>query len=240
MYFMERNNSKPIIIEFNGLPGTGKSTILEELNKRAQSEGWSMCRDYNRNMRLAPYSSLFKLRSYSYMPSLLRLGRTSEITKARVGQVLRCLNFINSYIDFQKYAPESLIYVLDEGIIQSLVSIAYLESFKGKEKILQNIFTRLVEHNVRWYSVDCINEPEVSYERVINRVSNMGRMDQMKKAELINALRFQVESFDIVRNEARRSGVLQSSIEIDTKKTPKENVKIIMAWINNNSNNKKY
>lgn len=229
---MECNSKESIIVELNGLPGTGKSTILEELCKIAELEGWRICSEYIK--KTSPYTPLFKLRSYQFLSSLLRLGRLHDFTKERFGQILRCLNYINSYLDFQKDSPQSTLYVLDEGIIQSLVSIAYLESFRGKEQILEQLFKSLLKQNVRWYSVNCINEPEICFERVLKRGSNLGRMDQMKKAELINALRFQVETFDIVRKEAKNAGVLLSTISIDIKQAPVENAKIIMNWINNN------
>lgn len=234
---MESNNQKPIIVEFNGLPGTGKSTISEELEKLAEIKGLKVYRSFD-NPGSSLLSPLLKIRNYAILPSLLFLGKKEDMSRDRLGQILRCLRYIDDYINFTKLSNNSAILLLDEGIIQALVSIAYLESFKGKEEKLKLFFSKLMKYNVQWYSVNCISEPSISFERVIQRGAQQGRMDQLKKAELINALKFQVESFEIVRNEANKAGVLVSSIEIDTQKTPIENSDIIMKWIDNNYNKK--
>lgn len=232
---MESNYTKSRIIEFNGLPGTGKSTIVEEIRSIATVEGMKL---YNWNdtsgLIREPYASLLKISSYSIIPYLMRLGRFNELTKERFGQILRCVGYVNSYIEYQRNTSDRGLYVLDEGVIQSLVSIAYLESLNGKEIILKKFFLNLAKKNVRWFEVNCCNDPQVSFERIITRGADLGRMDQMKNTELTNALKIQRDSFSIVRRVAEDSGVLLGSIYIDTTQSVEMNVHSIIDWIKNN------
>ena len=229
---MEKNVEYAKIIEFNGLPGTGKSTIADCLSRIATEKGITVYDSYGRNSITSKLiSPLLEISSYRYIPRLLSLGRLCELNKVRIGQILRFLSYVNCYREFEMEKRDSALLILDEGIVQSLVSIAYLESFKGKEKDLTELFTQLKKSGIKWYQVNCINEPKLSFDRIIGRGSNLGRFDQMKNEELINALKLQIESFDIVRDVTKKSGVIIDSLDIDTSLNPEKNAELIYKRI---------
>lgn len=234
---MAENSPKATIIEFNGLPGTGKSTIKSCLSELIKNDNRIVYDNYEKKSFLRyPYSSLLKQDSYKLLPFIFRLGDSCGLNKSKVGQILRLLSYVNNYKQFVEDNPHNTFLIQDEGVIQSLISIAYLESIKGKESELRGFFLLLKKLGITWLQINCRNDSYLSMERITQRGSNLGRFDKMDKAELINALNVQVESFEIIRNLSEECGVSRASIYIDTSLQPEENAKLIYRMINNSKN----
>ena len=129
--------------------------------------------------------------------------------------------------------PSSTLYILDEGIIQSLVSILFIDAIGGKQHIIRQIFNKLYKNGITWHQVDLDSDIQLSFNRVLERKSNLGRMDFMEEEELQKALAIQKETFSQIRILASDTGVAKNNLTVPSNDNVEHCANKIFDWINN-------
>ena len=219
-------NREHLILEFNGLPGSGKTTVSERFKELYGEEldidrkfncydsGKSGWRCYLSFIVKGDLIQLFNLVRYSL--SLKRPGLFMHILRS-------VYIFSISYRRFVEQKKEKWM-ISDQGIVQAVISMCYPQEFKGgklPEKILKRMFSK---YNI--VVVNCISDTEISTERILSRKKQTkGRLDKLDEAQLRKALEIQENSFECVRGILNRINVKQ--IDIDMKCTSEENAEKI-------------
>lgn len=174
---MERNIPETIVIELNGCCGCGKSTLAAIFGKYLKEH----------RIRYITLSELLNQNKVKWYQNLL--GHNKEIGSLlfryccsirpirfdRIDyfkHVLNLYNALNQVIQEGKYE----VVLLDEGMLQGLSSIAYLDKIQKKEAAFQ-VFDSLFK-NKRYCVVNCNLEYEELLRRINKRKRNIGRIDK--------------------------------------------------------------
>lgn len=183
---MGRNVQKTIVIELNGCCGCGKSTLVAALGRELEERGIRYAgkreleeKNYlpvciNRYGKKKIYWTVF-----NYCCSIVpfRLERVGYVRK-----VVKLHNSIQSIISDRKYK----VILLDEGIVQGLFSVAYMERISNRR--IAGRALKILLNRGEYYIVNChLNYNEIS-KRINKRKRNTGRVDQCKSNRKIKKL----------------------------------------------------
>ena len=218
-----------MIIEFNGLPGTGKTTVGKELNKVFLEKGYTCFFSYNipKNIIARYISYIFDGSLYLYYLGLIFAKKlTGSFRKENLQIPLILVYFYQMYKNFQYYNPHKVL-IIDQGIVQGIISIAHTDKM-AEDKSLKKIFNFFSKKGISLYSVNCLCDVELSKERIRGRNTTGGRLDVVSDDELIKALDVQAENFDFIRNCAND---LFKCVDIDTAISPELNAVKIFEFI---------
>ena len=221
-FFLE----KSIIIEFNGLPATGKTTIANALVSLLEEDGIQCTGHYlkhkwqknGRTVFLSP--KLFRL--------LFLLKRFADSIKPRSYRFTHIMGEIyhyRSYRDFLHDYKDKRVFIVDQGLIQSIISIAHTDKILDEDS-LKKVVSYYSANNIEFICVNCKVDPNLSFERIRNRPDNTARMHQIPREQLLHAMRMQADNFDMVRRcFADRLNL--EVVNLDTELDPSENARII-------------
>ncbi len=223
----------PLIVEFNGLPGSGKTTTSNCLTKKLEEAGINVenLSDLIKKYKIGKAKAIIKLLKDGKILLLLYLFCFFISFKSfRLRRLKHVKNICLYYVAYAEACNKSkkTVLVIDQGIIQAIVSVAHLDHLREKNK-LKKIFYTLGE-KFNYLCVSCISNEEISSQRVIKREINQGRFDRMEKKDLINNLRIQNRTFTNVRKWLAESRTI-SQIEIDMKNQVKQNCETLYETI---------
>lgn len=204
------------IIEFYGLPGSGKSVVSHRLIEELRSDGFCVM-DYQSytksNGKKNVIRGILRVQGFKYfiyaVVFLIKNGLLFSIDVVK--RMLFCLTFIAFYYD--KRVRTSDYVIMDEGIIQGVVSAIFdyesdSLSFKWLAEIIEKISIQ---------TVYVAMSPEHSNERIEMRGAIAhGRCDAMSSEERIAVLRVQANNFNKVFNAIVGC---KASIKVDGKES---------------------
>lgn len=221
-----------IIIEFNGLPGSGKTTISKELKKILESNGYSVVTNYFRfywnrfpfKILTIPYSLKLYTLARDYSRSILPMRKRTHLHKI--------VYWFRMYKQIIKYSSADFA-LIDQAFIQDLVSIAWLDAIPHSNKC-DAIVKFLKEEEINFIRVDCANNMELSVNRIKERPQIGHLFESIDDVELYGILKIQSHNFDYVRETFSQILKNQYIIKIDTKLSPQLNAQIIKDFITDN------
>lgn len=218
---MESHASTPIIVEFNGLPGCGKTTIKNQLSIYL-SKANIRFEEFNcfKIKSIFPYLLNIKVIKLYFLLRHYSISTRGAIDNRHIKYVL----FF--YILYTHYNRKDGILLVDQGIIQSLLSISHMSVIKGTtylSKILN--FTESIKGFV---VINCKNDAEVSFDRIKGRELNGCRLENFEDAKLYKALKTQKDNLEVIRNGIPMS---ISSLELNTLNTIENNARQIYEYI---------
>lgn len=224
------------IIEFNGVPGVGKTTISMELIDKLQGQGFNVLnfstyrknQTYNfigknlKRMKLVLFNLdmilwIFKLRPYNYIYRLKHLldALTIEDELDKLNK-----NYMYDFI------------IVEQGIIQALSAVLDANLYKNNhtvEKFLRKIYKK---YNIE--IISCSLEVDLALNRLKtrNRFGNYGKLDSLDDKKILNSLYKSIEAN--LKNLTYYLSTLNINIiELNTNKKVTYNVDNIL-------NNKKW
>ena len=230
----------PIILEFNGIPGTGKSTIVDALKIALEKDGYSVKKGYSQwiweryhyPIMIVPFSiQLYRLVckfADSVKPFRKRTHQSGVLYYSRV------------YYKARKYCDSDFL-LIDQGILQDLNTIAWLDELlplnRGK---LVAAISYIKKMNICFHRIDCINNIELSMDRIRTRPPKNHEFEHISSEELRKALITQANNFDYIRNVFNEVFTNQRVISVDTELSPEETAQRIKEFaylLMNNTNN---
>lgn len=232
-------HNKSFIIEFNGLPASGKTEIANYIvelgnfnycNYKFYNEINKLYFKDSRILKVIRFSTLM-LKPSSIKFSFITLGLLKEVGDINKSKLLRGYSLIMLYLTYQyihKKTP-SFNFIVDQGIIQQIISIAYLDKLNNMHsinKLLMHLNKTLENYSLIHTDIDV----KKVCERMSDRKRNYSRIDHLDKTEIIPALKLQNDNFRKIR--AVTNDIRFKSITMDTTKNPKINASNIVNWIN--------
>ena len=219
-----------MIIEFNGLPGSGKTTIAKAISD-------ALCkRDIPHCFKYAPAQCRF-LRYISYLfdgsAHLYFLGRKyaksagKENLKEKMAILPVLVYYYRMYRQFSKKCPDQVL-IVDQGFLQGLISIVHTD-LVNDTKPLQAIFRFLKKKKLCVHFVHCKNDVNLAAQRIRERKTNGGRLDAYKDEALIGAMCVQQQNFDLIRSSVDQLPLCRE-LTVDTKCPPEENAEKILSF----------
>lgn len=191
---MEINLRQVHHIEFYGLPGSGKSTVSHVVAEQLKKDGYKVIEptyemDHTNKKKFRVIKKIYKTIFYSMMHpkkliEIYVLIKNNGYTKI---EILRQIINIIPKICIYKRTKKGCIYIWDEGLIQSAISITILENAKINENV-KALFkhTKLNIDNIK--SIYIRVKKEVALQRMKNRTFHGSRIEKIKDNDERNDL----------------------------------------------------
>lgn len=227
---MGQVSGKPLIIEFNGIPGSGKTTTAIEVRKCL------------RDMKIKEISSRKIVRYRAKWKDFISSKETRSVyivflkvyflIRPMTWERLKFMNLTFNYWLGVKNAQspknrKSGICILDQGIIQGFVSMTYRGKIRNEKKFFQYI-GQVMNRLDNILCINCDIDVDVSIERIrARRLSNNGRLEQLRNDyELKKILIEQNRQFSNIRECS-----LKSSMEINMNNNAVHNAERILSAV---------
>lgn len=229
---MGEENTRPIIIEFNGLPGSGKSTIARSLKKELLKKNYKCFSSFSRSRFMSnAYLVILDFHYWRLIYHILISIRNIP-SKSKLKWTLISVYFLKMYRDFQRVNGVGCL-IMDQGFIQSLISLAHNCDFSEFER-LDDVLIKSRLNDLNIVFINCLNSVEVSSVRIAGREPNGSRVHSLDKKELNHLLRKQADNLIFLRNRIIKVFPKLTTININTKETVENNVNVIIRSLNNN------
>lgn len=225
---------KTMIIEFNGLPGSGKTTVSEALVKRLESKReFALCWPLKES-ELKRYISylvdgsviLYLLGAKLFNLVSKQSGEDNKtVFKKEKGRVFNLIKRYREYKAFYRQAQSNEVLLIDEGVIHGILTLLHgrkLRSTRYLDKLLRFFKKRGVE----FVCVECASDISLSDHRIAERGYTCSRLDVCDAEERARILSVQNENLKLIRE---RVAVIMSprTVYIDTKESADDNAAYI-------------
>lgn len=219
-------------MEFNGLPGLGKTTVANILLEKLKRVGFkTVNKGYRRNLFYTlhhPFPELYSLKLYKLVSSYAKSIPPKGSKRTHVNWT----NFYaHKYESIVKYSGADFA-IVDEAIIQFLVAMAFQDRMPVSNKAIA-IVEKLKSLGIKFVRVDCVNHVEEAACRILSRPSRGLVFESMKHDELLKTLEVEAANFEYLRSVFSSVYKDQLIITIDTLDDPDKNAQKIMNAVIN-------
>ena len=223
------------IVEFNGIPGSGKSTVERVLNDLCLAHQYSICREgelFSEKNRwkkwvfvlsILFYPKYFSLFIKVFLVGLSSFSRTKKTIPLKVSLTILYLTY--SLIKRKKENDDFII--ISEGYVQLLSNIYDYSSLVMNhqlESLISKIFTLFDDILI----VNCYIDKELAVERVNNRKKEqcLNSIDKLDQEVMIKFMSFRDKNLRVIRKYIKDISV--NSIDIRMDNDPKVNAESII------------
>jgi len=230
------SNNKIVFLEFNGIPGSGKTTLSNSVIEN-QSGMDFVVESYQQVIEKPTRKNLKQLVKYLIHVKLSSfrmgcLGMMYLLTNRKFNRKnwLRIVAIIILYDFYQKKSIEQSeeVILVDQGIVQQIVSISY-ETELLSDWFVRKMITRIKKKELNLYIVNVDLDVTESFDRLNRRVGNISRIQKMNREQGIETLKTQQNNFNIIREIITKTGI--ASIDINTHERIEENVRLLKDFI---------
>ncbi|OFV72446.1 hypothetical protein ACWI_00490 [Acetobacterium wieringae] len=230
------NNNKIVFLEFNGIPGSGKTTLSNNVIENLKAIDYPV-ESYQRFIQKPTRKDLKQLVKYliHLKPSSFRMGYLGMMYLL-TNRKINCENWlrvVSIIILDDLYLKKSIenraeVILVDQGIIQQLVSIMY-ETELVTDRFAKKIIAHLKKRVPNLYIINVALDVTDSFDRLNQRVGNISRIQQLNRKNGIRTLKIQQKNFDIIRSVIRETGM--ASMDINTHAGVEENVLLLKNFV---------
>ena len=193
---MELPSRTPLVVEFNGLSGTGKTTTAKELGKILTNQGIKCAINSEKKCWMGSRFGNW------ISPSCWRLRRllnkyiaTFNNSAERDSRNNKFLLFFRQYSDFNKSGHG--VFLKDQGLIQMLLSIAYLDIISNTTPIEE--IASFLDREISFLRVDCVTDTGITCDRLLQRSHAGSRLQEIAPEKLTEAMMVQAENLEKIR-----------------------------------------
>lgn len=228
--------NKLILLEFNGIPGSGKTTLSNRMIANMKDMNYTI-ESYHRVIKKPTRKNLRHLTRYlfSIKPSSFKLGYfvVMYLFTNKIFNQENWRRVISLIILFDLYQKKSLenndeVIVVDQGIIQQMISMLYKSELiddKYVKKIIK--YTKKKDLGVCIINVD--TDVKESFDRLSQRKGNISRIQTLSNEMAINTLNTQQNNLCKIRKIINEIDL--ESIDINTKESIDKNVLLLENYI---------
>lgn len=217
------------IIEFAGLPGCGKTTLMNAYRDELEKMGFRAIIYSEATKQLKQDSWLHLLKSIR-LPTLflyLRLFSCFPLTRQRLTLIYKISFKISMVYSWSRRYGKADYLLVDHGILQQMVSLCDFDRIDNP-KIIDRISAVFAQETPIDTLVFCDVDPDTALARMCNRNRLCGRIDQepniANKKKMYCAVQMH---FDRLLPLYREYGKYDMCLELDARKTVQENVKLL-------------
>ena len=226
---MEGINKKPIIIEFNGLPGSGKTTIAKALKMKLESLNYDSLLWYDKSKLLRnPRLFFFMPQYWSALQSAFSYSKLLP-NRNYTNRILTTITFIRMYHGFVNSGRKDVL-LRDQGIVQSIVSWAHTDLLPDSERLTDFLNLMHLE-DLPLLIVNCHVSEVVSNSRIEARPFNGCRVETMDKSDRLKTLEVQTTNFSFIRDVIKNKCQKLKIIDINTDMSIEDNVNLIIKQV---------
>ena len=228
---MECNYTGPLIIEFDGLPGCGKSTICRQLKKKLEELGHDVCFSYRR--KFTPRNQYWLFFNPKFWHVILSSARFSRFMDKRqsLSRLVFTPYFIRMYNDFISDSKNGILLV-DQGIVQSILSLAHTDSIPTSNSLNQLIAACKME-TIPIILINCQASLNVVNTRMIKRPNDYSRIGKLPKEGRLQSLKIQESNLSYILKCLTKVFPNISQFCINTENPVENNVNDIITFITN-------
>ena len=228
---MECNYTDPLIIEFNGLPGCGKSTICRQLKKKLEELGHDVCFSYRR--KFTPRNQYWLFFNPKFWHVILSSARFSRFMDKRqsLSRLVFTPFFIRMYNDFISDRKNGIL-LADQGIVQSILSMAHTDSIPTSNNLNQ-LLTACEMGNIPIILINCQASLNVVNTRMIKRPNDYSRIGKLPKEGRLQSLKIQESNLSSILTCLTKMFPDIPQLYINTENSVENNVNDIITFIIN-------
>jgi predicted kinase len=220
------SDKKSFVIEFNGLSGCGKTTSALLLAEKLRADGYevqnigSFLGEQKKERVRKIYNTIRWGTPESYLRLMQFVLSVKPFKKVRFKYARYFAIYFAGYSKFMNERKEGAFMVIDQGIVQSLISVAHLDSFGDPSEM-----RRLLEYTAKkidnYICINCLANEMTAAERIISRKLNISRFDRMPEEEILRNSKLRMENFEAVRKCLSEITTIKC-IEIDMRNSAED------------------
>ncbi len=224
-----------ILVEFNGLPGCGKSTVRDILYSEMKTNGYN-CVTYESVHEKIPRNIfkaiLYAIKNWNFAEiiSFIKISNNVEFSSF-VEQIKRVLAAEQICVNYRKMIKQNGICLIDQGLLQAIASVIYIYKIKNIQLMEELILGVIKRYDKSLMIVCSVLNVETARERIRFRNFDHGsRFNTITDdRELIGMLEKQNNNIEFVRSVAQK--INMEWIEIDMTIEAKKNAETLMKGI---------
>ena len=228
-----------MIVEFNGLPGSGKTAVSDILCKNLNHAGHpsGLYKDMTYGGSKNKIQKLILVLKEISFKELMDLFAVAGSVAHRVDlqQIRRILIAERICIAYRNRKNDNRIFVVDQGIVQAMLSIVHTYGIKDEARFL--FYTGKILYRYNCFYIDAVCDETMSLRRIRDRNFCGGsRMNSIKNDDaLLRELRKQHRSLTLLRKSLCES----KCIDLSMDQAPDENANIIFHYLLNETDDQR-
>lgn len=189
------------VIEFNGLPGCGKTTLCDEFIRQSPEKRISYINSVENEIKSIPFFTRVAFFPYMGCFLVLCMFLTTPLLPLKEMRIYQnTLKFVINY-RYAHFLDKYDFLLEDHGLIQCIVSFFYRREEYYKP-FHSRLVQRLYKHIKPTAVVYCKISAETAAKRMTKRNRNGGRIDRIKDvSEKLDALKKQKAFFEHIISE---------------------------------------
>lgn len=231
------------IIEFNGVPGCGKSTVCQEIYRYYIENTDQRVIYYKNPLHKSIIVKFFQCFYVLYKAMINKKQRKFLLAVFHFASVMLCHNglainilyqfqylfkmvIIADYCEKRKRESRTDIILIDQGITQYIVSALYGKNYKRES--IEKFFSKICFYSDDCYVIECLADIKQVLNRLKKRENGKSRIERLGCEQWEEKLLQQRGVFDDMRQIYSKH--IKNIIRIDTtEKLPYENSQIVIA-----------